>query len=202
MANITVQFTYDMPEKRGKTSREGARQQTWTYTGPDRLWVFVHEDDNTLAPMPAMTLEQDGDTYNPPFNIYKVEVDPTRDPIVADYVWEDPADDNIEEVTWTGPDGREYADIAYLPPQLAYDNHTITYDRSSGTWNYEFATPPWDTWEQVRSIRNGLIEATDERIGPDVPADVKAPWLTYRQELRDITDTWAEALDLDLHICA
>ena len=43
-------------------------------------------------------------------------------------------------------------------------------------------------WIQIRKHRDGLLVACDWTQGVDVPENIKTPWATYRQSLRDITD--------------
>lgn len=42
---------------------------------------------------------------------------------------------------------------------------------------------------QLRNARNNLLKSCDWTQGEDVPSAIKAPWATYRQSLRDITNT-------------
>ena len=46
------------------------------------------------------------------------------------------------------------------------------------------------TWDMVRSKRNALLAASDWTQLADAPVD-KAAWATYREALRDITETFA-----------
>lgn len=45
------------------------------------------------------------------------------------------------------------------------------------------------TWDMVRSKRNELLAASDWTQLADAPVD-KAAWATYRESLRDITETF------------
>ena len=42
--------------------------------------------------------------------------------------------------------------------------------------------------EAVRHDRNKLLSQSDWRVLPDSPDTIKAAWVTYRQQLRDITN--------------
>ena len=65
----------------------------------------------------------------------------------------------------------------------------------TATWTY---WTPLDTaergvaidwvWERLRIKRNLLIASTDFRMVTDAPWDT-APWVAYRQALRDLPDT-------------
>jgi hypothetical protein len=47
------------------------------------------------------------------------------------------------------------------------------------------------TWDQIRSQRNYLLSQTDWIFAPDVTLKNKEAWLTYRQALRDIPQTFS-----------
>ena len=44
-----------------------------------------------------------------------------------------------------------------------------------------------EIWAQMRKHRNRLLVESDWTQGADVPSNIKDPWATYRQALRDIT---------------
>ena len=63
------------------------------------------------------------------------------------------------------------------------------------TWAYatdmdtaERGVPDEWVWERLRNKRNALLAACDFRMVSDAPWDTAA-WATYRQALRDMTDT-------------
>ena len=43
-------------------------------------------------------------------------------------------------------------------------------------------------WGEIREIRNELLQECDWTKLGDIPAETKAIWQTYRQELRDVTN--------------
>ena len=52
---------------------------------------------------------------------------------------------------------------------------------------------PWkpeDIFEHVRSVRNQFLNGSDWRVLPDYQGTDQELWLTYRQELRDILETY------------
>ena len=51
------------------------------------------------------------------------------------------------------------------------------------------------TWEQIRSRRNNLLTSSDYTQMADWPGD-KTAWATYRQALRDLTQTYTNAADV------
>jgi hypothetical protein len=64
----------------------------------------------------------------------------------------------------------------------------------TATWVYltdmdtaERGVPDEWVWERLRNRRNQLLAACDFRVVPDAPWDT-APWLAYRESLRDLPD--------------
>jgi hypothetical protein len=48
------------------------------------------------------------------------------------------------------------------------------------------------TDEFIRRERNSRLSASDGKIAPDMPEEMKQKWLDYRQKLRDLPDDWAD----------
>ena len=44
--------------------------------------------------------------------------------------------------------------------------------------------------EMLREERNAKLAETDWTQNPDIPEDTRNKWITYRQELRDITEKY------------
>jgi hypothetical protein len=53
-------------------------------------------------------------------------------------------------------------------------------------------------WESVRQMRNSILEATDWIVVSSLEKNIDVPenWKSYRQELRDITDTYSSLEDV------
>ena len=51
------------------------------------------------------------------------------------------------------------------------------------------------TWSEIRVKRNSLLISSDYTQMPDFPGD-KTTWATYRQTLRDLPQTYANAADV------
>lgn len=66
----------------------------------------------------------------------------------------------------------------------------------TATWVYWGPSDPSDipndwVWERLRNRRNVLLAYCDYRVIPDAPWDT-APWLVYRQALRQLPDSTAD----------
>lgn len=46
------------------------------------------------------------------------------------------------------------------------------------------------TWSRIRDMRNEQLKSTDWVVLPDVTVANKNAWLLYRQQLRDITNSF------------
>lgn len=63
-------------------------------------------------------------------------------------------------------------------PSMAYD-----FDVALGAWVLNTAS----AWAEVRAKRDRLLKECDWTQLPDVPESTRVAWVTYRQQLRDVT---------------
>lgn len=82
----------------------------------------------------------------------------------------------------------EAALAAAMPPEPV----RTPYTDADASWTYwtdmdseEQGIPDEWVWERLRNRRDSLLAACDWRVVPDAPWDT-APWLAYRQALRDL----------------
>ena len=47
----------------------------------------------------------------------------------------------------------------------------------------------------MRQERNQLLKDSDFRVLPDYPNTNKEAWITYRQDLRNLPETWVEDME-------
>lgn len=66
-----------------------------------------------------------------------------------------------------------------------------TWDYWSGLYNAPEGPSDDVVWARLRYRRNTLLAACDFRVVPDAPWNT-APWLAYRQALRDLPDNTAD----------
>lgn len=73
--------------------------------------------------------------------------------------------------------------LVRLPPRPS-THHIFDYDVM------EWIDPrtPQEQWQVVRAQRDMLLTECDWTQLPDVPSSTRAAWISYRQELRDITE--------------
>lgn len=188
MNKITKTFTYDLPDDYLSTERTQDNTGPHTYTGPDKIWVFVNKETLKWQQGRYLTEDNDGADYPTPLDCHKVMIDCATDPLMCHIFGADEARYHYGSqptVTETLPDGEVYTRIADIPPDHTHDFETVTYDPVTNTW-----TTPWRephvTWADVRIHRNGLLLATDHSAPDDAPAARRVAFETYRQKLRDM----------------
>lgn len=193
MNKIKKTFTYDIPDDYLYQTNDLKKTAQWEYNGPDRLWVFVNKDTNMLDPSIMLTDDNDGEICPTPLDKIKVMIDCNENPLLCTLVGGDDRVDYsklpqyIEEL----PNGQEYQRPLDPPPDHTYDDQTIQYDIEKN----EFVTPyPWKqphaSWDDIRIYRNNLLKHNDFSTPHDMPASLKQRWEDWRQELRDIPQTY------------
>ena len=166
---------------------------TWTYNGPDKIWIFVNKDTNKWVNGTYLTEDDDGANVPTPLDKHKVMIDCSVNPELCHIFGADEYKDygQLPALEETLPCGGTYIRPEVMPPDHTYEWEDLIYDPES----LEFVKPyPWKrahvTWNEIRQWRNGLLFASDDIANAeDVPAELKAQWEDYRQKLRDLPQT-------------
>lgn len=188
---IEKTFTYNVPDEYLHNTNRLKKTNTWTYKGPDKLWIFVDKETNKIPSRFHYTERDNGAEVPTPEDQYKVLVDADQNPLLASMIHNEldygtlPHD--IEEFA----DGSTYGVPNPLPPDHTYELVDVEYNPESG----EFLTPyPWKKphmdWETLINIRNQLLAASDQSYRMAAEED-KTAWEEYRTKLRDLPDTFA-----------
>lgn len=190
ITETTVNFTYNIADELYASTTDAGRTASATYTGPDRVWIFVHEDTGLFSQIqPVLTSMEDGAEVPVPVNHRRVEVVAADDPVIMGIICEDKVTYADESKTQeTLPDGTviEFEAVATL--SQTYNKDELVHDGSSWTLGPMKGEP--FTWEDVLNGRNGALEGSDGKISPDMPDEIKQPWIDYRQKLRDLPATF------------
>lgn len=192
ITETTVSFTYDIADAMYASTNNDGRTGSGSYTGPDRVWVFVDSETNKFSQVQQpLTSMEDGADVPTPIGHRKVEVVAADTPAIIASIMEQfgyVTYDDESQVTETLPDGSicRYNTTASL--SQTYNKDGLTHDGSAWTWP-AFEQAPL-TWDDVIEARNGALIASDGRISPDMPDDVKAPWIAYRTALRNLPVTF------------
>ncbi len=188
----TTSFTYDIADSIYASTSTQSRSATGTYTGPDRVWVFVDSVTNILQlAFAPLTTHEDGADVPTPSGTIKVEVTADDNPTIIAMLKEDCVTYNdVSTVDEILPDGTVFTVNSTATLSQTYHRENLTYDVSTNTWDLgEFIAAPL-TWDNVIAFRNNMLTASDGKISPDMPDSVKQPWIAYRQALRDLPTTF------------
>lgn len=185
---IEKSFTYNMPDDYLKETTELNKTGSWIYKGPDKIWVFVVKETLKLTGG-FITEAEDGEVYPTPLDQLKILVDCNENPLLATLVGADEVKDysQLENHKETLLDGSVYIRPLNSPPDHTYEMTEIVYD----TDLEDFVTPyPWKkphvTWDDIRTWRNRLLIAADQKTPSDMPASLVAQWEEYRETLRNL----------------
>lgn len=183
-------FTYDCPDDYLSQERTLGKTGTWTYDGPDKIWVIVGKED--LQIHSYKDDEEDGEHYPTPIDSYKVLIDCNEDPLLATLCGADQVRDYslLDQLEIQNPDGTIYTRPLVPPPDHTYELADIRYNPATGTFNKPY---PWKkphmSWQGVREWRNKWLQVTDDKesdLISDMPESLKAAWAEHRQKLRDL----------------
>ena len=201
ITTITKAFTYNIADELFGNTVADARTADASYTGPDRVWVFVDETTGALSRQyPPLTSLEDGGEVPEPAGTVRVLVT---------------AEDDIQQLAMFKEDGVTYADVTQISEALpagygnvlynnkatlseTHDLDDLVYDIDNSTWNDLPLIDDGITWEQIISSRNVMLGASDGRISPDMPDAVKAPWVAYRTLLRDLPAAYGYGTDSEI----
>lgn len=189
ITTVTKDLTYVCPDDFYSQSVANGDTATASYTGPDRLWVFVNNDTNHLE-LPAYSERDNGATIPTMFGCTKVEItSDTQQGLMLLALIEpgrlaDPTGHAV--VNETLPDGSVHTTTSPIALRSAYDIRTVTY--VDGTWTIPLQEGG-QTWTDLINARDGRLTASDGRIAPDMPAALKQQWMDYRTALRDFPST-------------
>lgn len=184
-------FTYDVPDDYLSQERTLGKTGTWTYDGPDKIWILVNRSDNTIHSWKDDL--EDGADYPAPADMYKVEINCNDEPLLATIVGADQIRDYnlLDQYEEIMPDGNVYSRPLVPPPDHTYELSEITYNLGLGKFDTPF---PWKKphidWEELRATRSLALLASDYKELDDMPAKVREQWETYRQALRDLPQTF------------
>ena len=185
---IEKTFTYDLPDDYLYQTNDLKKTGTWTYKGPDKIWVMISKDDNKFKGW-HLDESNDGETYPTPLDMYKVFIDCEKEPLLATlfgpgHHYDYGSLEHSEEVL---PDGTIYSRPETPPPDHTYEVREIVYDPDTNTFvkPYPWKVPHSD-WTLIRTWRNDLLQSSDYRVGDHMPKEVAAKWEEWRQTLRDI----------------
>lgn len=192
-------FTYAIPDEWRSKSFAAGKTSTWTYRGPRYLHFEVNKEDGTEM---GWCLTTEEELQRPvPIDCERIEIDCTKDEnVLLCEIGNDIGDpvavqfrtDRLWKVLHQPPEG--YTPVYYteeFEPRDIYDEFNITYDFATKRWN--LPVKGWETegrvdltWDDIKRVRDDMLEGSDGKISEDMPEALKDKWKKYRQLLRDL----------------
>jgi hypothetical protein len=201
MTNITVEFTYDLPDDQYYTTNELKLTGALTYTGPAVKYLQVDRTTNKLT---GYTIQQSEfeDYNNEDDGFYAVEVDCSTNPLMCALVGPVGELSGQKQIVEEIPgDSQDYVRDDPPAPNHTYNIKEIKYDIS----NKAFIKPfPWkgsdemDSWESLISFRNTQLAASDLRVSEDLPESLYTTITAHRQYLRDFPTMFGAAWNINI----
>jgi hypothetical protein len=193
-ANNIIEKTvsYDLPDDYLSQTSENKLTGTFTYNGPDQLWVFVDNSTSKLVGGGFWTEHDDGDLIPTPEGQTKVLLSADNDGVLMSMIY---PQGYVTGPTKTEvlPDGSEYVRLDPTPPDHTYELMEIEYDLQKKEWKqpYPWKKPHMD-WDTLKSARTAMLRESDFIIKNNILSNEDLTKLEeYRQKLRDIPTTFA-----------
>jgi len=188
---VEVTFTYDVPDKYLGQTNELKKTATFTYKGPDKLWIFVDNTTKKIISRFHYTEGEDGAHVPTPEGQTKVFIDANVNPVIAALCHNEVDYGLLEHTHEELPNDTLYGHPVDTPPDHTYEIQDIEYDFDK----QEFVKPyPWKQphieWADVLKWRDNALTHSDMMLH-NAPADQKEAWKVYRQQLRDVPQAFA-----------
>lgn len=218
MKQITKNFTYDLPDEYLAQTNADGETATASYTGPEKLWVFVDETTRENK-SDAMQIDENWDDNGmpAPTGQTKVELDcKGADTLICAIFLPHSVTLSQTNVAVDLPEGYgtyvhavpTLPDHTYERELLKYKPDTATVDNDNGDnmnrggeWELTWKQP-WVTWATMTQTRNDQLAMSDSKVSFDQPDSVKGPWVEWRQKMRDMPTVWkrGEADEFPAHM--
>jgi len=190
MAHVQKIVTYDLPDEFEMLSPTKAMGKTSTqsYDGPSTLILWIDKESQDIE----QTWDKDDYTERPvPLNceVKELNADTDENAIKIGILFGGFAERKLYEVR-VGPVDEDNIIIADPsdPRQIFSENDIIDDYTKPLVFRSDYRRRSDDF---IRAERNSRLKQSDSRIAEDMPDEVKAKWLAYRQKLRDIPADWA-----------
>ena len=201
ITNATHSFTYNIADNLYAKTNLMNRTASASYTGPDRVWVFVDETTGNFSRIsPPLTSQDDGADVPVPAGHVRVEITAADDTMIIAMLLEELVTyEDTSLTTESLPD--PYGTLSFNATATlsqTYDVDDLSYDIEASTWRpLNYIDAPQD-WDDVINHRNGALTGSDGKISPDMPDSVKQPWIDFRQALRDLPSVYGYGTDSEV----
>ena len=202
---VSKTFIFPVPTSWQGAEQDDANAGVATYNGPKNLKLWLELDDsNNKTDIIVDCVDPSRADYPStlPANIYAVDLDADEHPEQAAALYGGIAGPlHIEVQAGPSSDPNPYIDDPAHFHEV-YDMKSFGWDPTLNSGAGGWKTPRFsheiedhdDTtfgWEWVRTVRNNMLTACDNRIPTDASnTDFAQTWKDYRQKLRDLPADW------------
>lgn len=194
MKKINKDFTYDLADDYLAQTNDLGKTASWTYTGPDKIWIYVVNDTGKLFDGNIYTEDDDGE-FRPEFEgCTKVLINAKEHLLLCTLLGAseyNPDPNDLPQFTETLPDGMIYSRPCDPMPDHTYDYNSIVYDFENKSWSFEWFKS-WTTWEEIVSHKDKKLQEVIMQIEniKDLPDSLKLSLEGYKSELENFETTW------------
>jgi hypothetical protein len=201
MANITIDFEYNLPDEYlHQTATKGLKAQ-WTYTGPAKIWIMV---DNTTGQL-EFSSGHHPDDGTPEFAAFMhimagqarkaILLDAATEPLIASIFVDRRGQTEFPQKEYKLPndDTVYYSRAEPTLPDHTYEVSEIKYNLVSNEWIKPFPwKKPHTTMAQLEIARLGIIKGVaDDLASADTPAEMKVKLQAFKAEMEAIPTKFA-----------
>jgi len=200
--NVSIEFEYNLPDEYLMQTNELELTGTYTYTGPDKLYVFVRRDTMLLDPSVGFVPV---DKKNPEESEkeatlkagqgwHAVLVVAADQPVIATLIACPKMASELpqKEYKLDGDDTVYYSRPDPIMPDHCYETAEISYNLTSGTFGEFPWKQPHITMEEWEAARTMLIDAATRDIADeDTTDEVKAELEEFKAELEALPTKFA-----------
>lgn len=188
---VTKAFEYDLPDAYLYETNTKGLTATFTYNGPDKIWVFVNNNTKKLFNTVFYTEHDDGDLIPTDPNHTKVCLNVESDALLMSLLVQQDFS-LLSTKSESLPNGNVFEFYDPVPPALTYEVNEIEYDIENNVWLTPFPwKKPYMTWNELKNARNSLLRESDLIIKTKSLTQNQLDSIeAYRQVLRDIPTTF------------
>lgn len=193
MTQININFTYNLADDYLAQTNDLGKTNEWTYVGPDRIWVFINNDNNKVGDFSFLTEENNGPEYPTPEGYTKVEINCALNPLLATLLNANSyfVDQNeLEQLEIQLPNGNTYSRPRNPDPNHTYEAEEITYENND--WIIPWKKP-WITWNDLYKIRDHWLQEAELELSTVVtlPDSLRTKLNDYINSLKNLETEWA-----------
>jgi hypothetical protein len=192
MVDITKNFTYNLADDYLAQTNNDNKTSSWTYSGPDKIWVFVNNETNLVNEYNYKTESEDGETYPTPEGFIKVLINCNENPLLGVLLNASSYSVNLNDLPQKEvnlPNGSKYVRPLNPDPNHTYEASEIQY--INGEWIIPWKKP-WMSWEIIYKQRDEYLKEAllTQKYVTDLPNSLKTKLQEYITSLENIETEW------------